>query len=93
MKKLTLLLVLVILVAPSLLAQETTITNELSEIPKKIYLTKRINGEAPTIDGQIEDAAWQSVAWGGDFTQMEPNDGGTPVAPTQFKILYDDEFV
>jgi len=95
MQKFTLLLVLTLLVRTILLAQEQTpqTTNQLKEIPKKIYLTKRITGGAPVIDGRIEDPAWQAVAWGGDFSQMEPNDGGTPVAPTQFKILYDEAYV
>lgn len=95
MQKFTLLLVLTLLATTLLLAQAQTsqTTDQLSEIPKKIYLTKRITGEAPVIDGRIEDPAWQAVAWGGDFSQMEPNDGGTPVAATQFKILYDEAYV
>ncbi len=93
MKKITLLFLLTTLATIFSTAQENVLTTELSEIPKKIYLTKRIAGAAPTIDGRLDDAAWQGVAWGGDFTQMEPNDGGTPVAATQFKILYDEAFV
>ncbi len=91
MKKFALLLTLAILATTFLLAQNDSLTTELSDIPKKIYLTKKITGQKPAIDGKLDDAAWQAVAWGGDFTQLEPNDGGTPVAATQFKILYDDE--
>jgi len=91
MKKITLLLPMAILAMTLLQAQDDTPTTELSEIPKKIYLTKKIIGQKPAIDGKLDDAAWQAVEWGGDFTQMEPNDGGTPVAATKFKILYDDE--
>ena len=91
MKKITLLLTLALLATTLLYAQTDSPTTELSEIPKKIYFTKKITGQKPAIDGKLDDAAWQAVEWGGDFTQMEPNDGGTPVAATKFKILYDDE--
>jgi len=93
MKKITLLFTLLILAITLLSAQNDSITTELSQIPKKIYLTKKVVGQKPTIDGKLDDAAWQAVEWGGDFTQMEPNDGGIPVAATKFKILYDDENV
>ncbi len=32
---------------------------------KKTYFTKSIEGTAPTIDGVLDDAIWQSVSWGG----------------------------
>ena len=91
MYKLSCLLIAFLATLPLFAQEEETPTTELSEIPKKVYVTKKIKGEKPSIDGQLNDAAWQTVDWGGDFTQMQPNDGGVPVAPTQFKILYDDE--
>ena len=86
MKKITLLFLLAILAIPFLSAQDTLTTEQPSEVPKKIYITKRIIGEAPTIDGRIEDAAWQTVAWGGSFSQMEPNDGAPPLQLPNLKF-------
>lgn len=48
-----------------------------------------IHGEAPNIDGTLDDAAWNQVEWGGNFTQRMPEDGVDPSQQTSFKILYD----
>ncbi len=69
-----------------LLAQEIT-------AEKRIYNTTRISGEAPKIDGLIDDEIWNAVEWSGDFTQREPSDGIAPSQETAFKILYDDDFL
>lgn len=56
----------------------------------KSYYTERLKGEAPKIDGQEGDSAWEQVEWGGgDFTQRSPDDGAAPSVQTKFKILYD----
>jgi hypothetical protein len=56
----------------------------------KFYTTQHLEGEAPKIDGQINDPAWQQVPWGGgDFTQVSPDAGAKPSVQTKFKILYD----
>jgi len=60
---------------------------------KKVYHTKRINPHPPVIDGRLDDPAWASVEWEGDFTQREPYDGKEPSQNTTFKILYDDKNV
>ncbi len=64
---------------------------EKEELPKKAYITKAATGEAPVIDGLISEAAWESVAWGTDFTERQPNAGDAPSQETAFKILYDDK--
>ena len=56
---------------------------------KRIYVTRQINPHAPQIDGVLNDPAWESVEWGSDFTQREPNDGAEPSQETAFKILFD----
>ena len=56
----------------------------------KSYTTSEVQGEAPRIDGLLNDAAWESVPWGGgDFIQRSPEDGADPTVQTKFKILYD----
>ncbi|MEQ9658110.1 MAG: hypothetical protein RLO00_08270, partial [Fulvivirga sp.] len=65
---------------------------QTEEINRKLYTTARIEGEAPRIDGLLNDEIWETVEWGGgDFTQRQPNDGGPPTEQTKFKVLYDDK--
>lgn len=70
--------------------QETAeVKKDSAAIPVKTYNTKWVTGEPPVIDGIFDDAAWNQVAWGGDFVQRQPDDGKAPSQPTEFKILYD----
>ena len=58
----------------------------------KIYNTSRFPGDAPRIDGVLNDPAWQAVEWaGGDFRQLSPEKGKEATVQTRFKILYDDK--
>lgn len=45
----------------------------------------------PSIDGNLNDTCWQSVEWGINFTQFEPNSGEKANQETAFKILYDND--
>ena len=54
------------------------------------YTTARVSGTPPTIDGLLNDPAWDEVPWGGGgFRQNQPNAGAPASAVTKFKILYD----
>lgn len=56
----------------------------------KSYTTTHLQGEAPKIDGVLNDTAWQLVPWGGGtFRQRDPDAGAEPSVQTYFKILYD----
>ncbi len=44
---------------------------------------------APVIDGQLNDAVWQTATAFGDFLQITPGDNVAPVAPTEALIGYD----
>jgi hypothetical protein len=61
------------------------------ETPKRIYTTQRVIPHPPTIDGVLDDPAWQGADWQGDFIQREPYEGKPPSQQTEFKILYDDK--
>ncbi len=63
---------------------------DTSRFAKKIYLTQQLKSEAPSLDGQFDEACWQQVEWGGAFIQQEPQDSAAPTQNTAFKILYDD---
>ncbi|MBM3435172.1 MAG: carbohydrate binding family 9 domain-containing protein [Bacteroidetes bacterium] len=57
---------------------------------ERTYHSKKISPGLVTIDGQFNEAAWDSVAWQGHFIQREPYDSASPSQQTEFKILYDD---
>ncbi len=57
---------------------------------KKVANAYRIAGDAPKIDGLVDDPAWQSVEWQNNFTQREPYEGRQPSEQTEFKVLYTD---
>lgn len=59
--------------------------------PTRSYQTAHTGGEAPRIDGRLDDPAWQRVEWGSDFLQHQPDPGAPPSVETRFKILYDDD--
>ncbi len=55
----------------------------------KTYTTQRIKNNSIKIDGFLDDADWKKIAWEGNYTQYEPNEGTKPSQNTEFKILYD----
>jgi len=62
-------------------------------IERKKYQTNRLRGGSVELDGIPSEEVWNSVEWGGDFTQWQPAEGKPPSQPTRFKILYDDRFI
>lgn len=56
---------------------------------KKQYKATKI-AVAPSIDGILNDEAWQEGTWVDDFTQFEPFNGRKASQRTEFKILFDD---
>jgi hypothetical protein len=44
-----------------------------------------------SIDGRLDEAAWDRAAPITDFRQYEPNEGAPASLPTELRILYDDE--
>jgi len=57
---------------------------------KKVAHALHINPQAPTIDGRLDDPAWQHGDWHTDFVQFHPYEGQPPTEQTAFKILYDE---
>ena len=58
-------------------------------IGKKQYKATKIT-VAPEINGILDDEAWNSGDWAGDFTQNQPYSGRPATQKTEFKILFDD---
>ncbi|MBA4185415.1 MAG: carbohydrate binding family 9 domain-containing protein, partial [Acidobacteria bacterium] len=47
----------------------------------------------PTIDGQLDDAAWGGAAVFGDFLQTNPGDNVAPTHPTEVLMGYDAKYL
>ncbi len=60
---------------------------------KKIYTTVKISDEPPKIDGIIDEGVWDQVEWSGDFLQHEPYAEQPASQRTEFKVLYDENFI
>jgi hypothetical protein len=58
-------------------------------LEKKQYKATKIT-VAPVINGILDDEAWKSGDWAGDFIQNEPYSGRPATQRTEFKILFDD---
>ena len=85
MKKANLLFLFsVLFTAIAISAQDT--------VARKKYFTTRLTGEI-NFDGVLDEEAWNAVEWGGDFVQFSPNEGKPPSQQTNFKILYDNQFL
>lgn len=48
---------------------------------------------APAVDGDLNDAVWQSAPEFTDFTQHDPVDGAPPTMRTSIRIVYDDHAI
>ncbi len=88
MKRLYHLLV-IFLVPVFIIAQDST-----NVVVKRVYTTKPLLGnKGPTIDGIIDEASWDLVAWTGDFIESQPDENTPPSQQTKFKIVYDQKFL
>jgi hypothetical protein len=67
------------------------LSSGLGQTPdRKQYTATRIK-TAPIINGILDDEAWKSVIWAGDFTQNQPYSGRPESQKTEFSILFDDD--
>ncbi len=74
-----------LLLSFNLMAQES-----IAPYPKKKYVTQKIIGDPPIIDGHLNETCWDQVEWTGDYVQHDPEQGAEPTQETTFKILYDE---
>ena len=68
----------------------TLVSGQTAE--KKSYTATRITNP-PTINGTLDDPAWQSGYWIDDFTQNQPFSGKSASQRTEFNILFDDNYL
>ena len=80
LKGLILVLLLIIMASAHVFGQE----------PAKNSYSAKYTTNPPTIDGLINDVAWEEGTWCSDFTQNEPQNSHPVSQKTSFKILFDD---
>jgi hypothetical protein len=56
----------------------------------RVVAVRLQDGQAPRIDGRLDDEAWSLGEAQGNFVQREPQFGAPSTEKTEFKILYDD---
>ena len=56
---------------------------------RKVAQAERIMG-ALTIDGSLQDSAWQRVPISRDFEELSPQPGTSPQFDTEVRFAYDD---
>ncbi|MDD5540359.1 MAG: hypothetical protein PHG61_06695, partial [Candidatus Marinimicrobia bacterium] len=45
------------------------------------------------LDGKLDEPAWRLVKWESNFVQRNPNDGNPATYPTEFGIMYDENYL
>lgn len=81
-----LLVILLFAVAPD--AAIAQADNEI-RFPKSIGAVPVPNG--PSVDGILNDAAWETASWVTDFVQLEPVEGGQPSGRTEVAFVFTDD--
>jgi len=75
------------------LAQPAQMPLDLAKIDPQAFhaIAARLpKGQAPKIDGRLDDAVWELAPAQGNFVQREPH-AGMPISErTEFRVLYDD---
>jgi hypothetical protein len=85
------LLILSFLLCFYTIATGQTTPISATKILKRTYTTSLIrSNEKITVDGAIDDVAWDSVDWSTDFTEWEPDNRTAPSEQTKMKIAYDE---
>lgn len=69
-----------------------TLTTAAQQPEKKRYKARE-TVTAPVIDGIPDEEIWNNGNWAGDFTQFEPFEGRKPSQPTEFNLLFDNNYI
>jgi Domain of unknown function (DUF5916)/Carbohydrate family 9 binding domain-like len=86
-----LVLVIFSFCSAGVLSQSTTTPIDNISYTKRIYTTRSIDAtEGITLDGKIDEQAWNAVEWTSDYVEFQPDVGTAPTEQTKFKIVYDE---
>lgn len=63
-------------------------------LPKRLAnVMMLVDSQEPIIDGNLNEAIWQTGIWESEFIQDIPNSGEAPSQQTSFKILCDQKYI
>ncbi len=83
-----------VLAGPGTFTSKKDSTRIINKRSKREYQTDPIIHPLPKIDGILNDDCWlRDGEWEGNFIQERPVEGGVPSQKTEFKILYDQEYI
>ena len=84
--------VLCALAIPAALALHPTFVNAqtAAAVPTRSLVATRLIGDAPTVDGRVDDDASAKVAPYTDFVQVDPNLGQPASEKTEVRVTFDD---
>ena len=60
-------------------------------VPTRSLVATRLSGDAPTVDGRVDDDAWAKVTPYTDFVQVDPNLGQPASEKTEVRLTFDDK--
>jgi hypothetical protein len=81
------------LLAPSLAWAQSNGSFDIKTIDPETFqaIAFRIpDGQAPKIDGHLNEEIWETAPVAGNFVQREPHFGAPSTERTEFRVLYDD---
>jgi Domain of unknown function (DUF5916)/Carbohydrate family 9 binding domain-like len=70
---------------------------EAKELPPEASFVRTVRAARRvgpiTLDGKMDEPAWQAAELGDSFTQSQPVEGARPAVETRFRVLWDDEYL
>jgi hypothetical protein len=76
--------------AAAQMAQPVSAQDTANIYTRKSLHVVRIAGDAPAIDGRLDEAVWTMAPAGTDFVQRQPNPGRLSAQKTDVRFAYDD---
>ena len=69
------------------------LSSEKLDLFRNREATAMFTSKKITIDGVLDEDAWQNGKWEGGFIQRDPNDGSPETYRTEFCVLYDNDYL
>ena len=76
--------------AAALLASAPASAQTIDPGAGKVARAVPVTGQAPRIDGHLDDPVWSTALWFSDFTEKLPTEGATPSDRTEVAFAYDE---
>lgn len=88
----TILLLMLLIGADSLLAQQVGERLPMEQVYKRKYTATKIESFDQSVDGRMDEPEWQTVGeWSEVFVQSQPVERAVSKYETRMKIFYDDK--